>query len=79
VDLGGGKVGLVGGDCVKSDGLNETNASDYYQVSLATNNGAGFTSPSYIVTDISVTGNANSDDHDLSSTNNDNLYFSTIP
>lgn len=71
-----GVYGMIAGDNEKSDMLRETNASDYYRVSLANDN----LSESYMQhTDLTLDIYSNASDVTLSSSNNDQLYFSTVP
>ncbi|SFC02701.1 hypothetical protein SAMN05421780_102318 [Flexibacter flexilis DSM 6793] len=78
LDLDVGVVGMIAGDNRK-DANNESNGDDFYDVSVATTNGTGFTGSGYFATDLNGTGVSNASDYNLSSTNNDNLYFSTVP
>jgi hypothetical protein len=71
------RFGLVAGNArrttAQDDG--ETNANDFYDVGLS----QMLLQTGYISTDVNMTGVVNAADFDLSSRNNDFLYFTTVP
>lgn len=77
LDVAPTRFGLVAGNArrttVQDD--SETNANDFYDVAFDN----VLMPTGYIQTDVNMNGVVNSADFDLSSTNNDFLYFTTVP
>lgn len=68
---------MIAGDNYKADGMNETNGDDLFRV----NTDQDALSIGYVDTNVKFDGDVavNATDYTLSSDQNDNLYFSTVP